>query len=64
MTALADMDPIDLSPSLDGDEYFLKGDYHLSPEGHRAVARLIQAEIDSAPGSAEDAEPEPERSRQ
>ena len=64
MTALADMDPIDLSPSLDGDEYFLKGDYHLSPEGHRAVARLIQAGIDSAPGSAEDAEPEPERSRQ
>ena len=64
MTALSDMDPIDLSPALGGDEYFLKGDYHLSPEGHRAVARLIQARIDSAPGSAEDAGPEPERAPQ
>ena len=64
MTALADMDPIDLTPSLDGDEYFLAGDYHLSPEGHRAVARLIQAGIDSAPESAEGAGPEPERASQ
>ena len=59
LTALSDLEPLDLSPVLNGDQYFLKGDYHLSPEGHRAVADLIQSRIDSAPATAEDTKPTP-----
>jgi len=57
LTALAELDPIDLSPALNGAEYFLQGDYHLSPRGHRAVADLIQKRLDSAPAQTVDARP-------
>ena len=60
LTALADLDPIDLSPALSSADHFLQGDYHLSPQGHRAVAALIQTRIDSVPTPKADAKPAPE----
>jgi len=64
LTALADLAPVDLTPVLNADKHFLQGDYHLSPDGHRAVAALIQSRIDSAPRQAEDAQPAPEKHSQ
>jgi hypothetical protein len=45
MIALADLDPVDLTPALTDPTAFLEGDYHLSPEGHQAVARTIMASL-------------------
>jgi len=60
MTAMSDLDPLDLTPALTGAEHFLEGDYHLSPAGHAAVADLIQERIDSAPAREASASPGPE----
>lgn len=48
MTALADLNPIDLTPVLNQGEHFLMGDYHLSATGHAAVAAAINAALASA----------------
>ena len=45
MTAMADFDPIDLTPVLRKKEAFLELDYHLSAFGHASVADAIKREI-------------------
>jgi hypothetical protein len=45
MITLADLDPVDLTPALTDHTAFLEGDYHLSPEGHQAVANAIMASL-------------------
>lgn len=41
LTALSDLEPIDLTGSLGDEGAFLQGDYHLSPFGHQQVAQAI-----------------------
>ena len=48
MTALADLDPLDLTPVLNRGDHFLTGDYHLSAAGHAAVAAAITSALGSA----------------
>ncbi len=60
MVALADLEPIDLTASLTDSITFLEGDYHLSPEGHQAVANTIMASLQTPPQKAEAASEEEE----
>ena len=48
LTALADLDPIDLTPVLREKEAFLELDYHLSALGHASVAAAIMRGIAEA----------------
>ncbi len=57
MTALADFDPVDLSPVLSEASHFLEGDYHLSESGHAAVAEAIAQAVDKA--SVDEEPPQP-----
>ena len=46
MFAFADLDILDLTPTLQGRaDAFLTGDYHLSEQGHALVARAIEAHV-------------------
>jgi hypothetical protein len=56
MFAFADLDILDLTPTLKGRaDAFLTGDYHLSEQGHAWVARAIEAHV-SALTEQEEAE--------
>lgn len=61
MTAMAEFEPIDLTPVLSEAAHFLEGDYHLSESGHKAVADAIRAAVERAPDSGESASPTPEK---
>ena len=52
MVALADLNPIDLTDTLDASEYFLDGDYHLSERGHSMVASAITTAVEAAQAPA------------
>jgi len=61
MTAMAEFNPIDLTPVLSEAHHFLEGDYHLSESGHKAVADAITTAVLRAPDSDESASPAPEK---
>ena len=64
MTALSELEPIDLTDSLRDESAFLQGDYHLSPTGHQRVASAIMSTLEKrtrlvAPSSTtEETEPQ------
>ena len=53
LTALSDLEPIDLTEALRDESAFLEGDYHLSPTGHQRVAHAIMSVLERRMSSAE-----------